>query len=46
MKAVVTCGHKMIRIIYKVLLEKIHYDKEKNIRAPAKAPNAGRLTYN
>lgn len=29
MKAVVACGHKLLRIIYKVLSERIHYDIEK-----------------
>lgn len=29
MKAVVACGHKLLRIIYKVLSDRIHYDKEK-----------------
>ena len=29
MKAVVACGHKLLRIIYKVLSCHIHYDKEK-----------------
>lgn len=29
MKAVVACGHKLLRIIYKVLKEHVHYDKEK-----------------
>lgn len=29
MKAVVACGHKLLRVIYKVLSEGVHYDKEK-----------------
>lgn len=29
MKAVVACGHKLLRIIYKVLSCHIHYDKQK-----------------
>lgn len=29
MKAVVACGHKLLRIIYKVLSERVHYDMEK-----------------
>lgn len=29
MKACVACGHKILRIVYKVLDEKIHYDTEK-----------------
>lgn len=29
MKAVGACGHKLLRIIYKVLSEHVHYDKEK-----------------
>lgn len=29
MKAVVACGHKLLRIIYKILSEGIHYNREK-----------------
>jgi len=29
MKAVVACGHKLLRIIYKILAEGVHYDREK-----------------
>ncbi|MEY8370625.1 hypothetical protein AAK938_03655 [Aerococcaceae bacterium 50-4] len=29
MKAVVACGHKLLRIIYKVLSEGVHYDIKK-----------------
>jgi len=29
MKAVVACGHKLLRIIYKVLSERVHYNIEK-----------------
>ncbi len=29
MKAVVACGHKLLRIIYKILSERVHYDTKK-----------------
>lgn len=29
MKAIVACGHKLLRIIYKILAERVHYDTEK-----------------
>ncbi|PIC70275.1 hypothetical protein CSV77_09365 [Sporosarcina sp. P16b] len=29
MKAVVACGYKLLRVIYKVLSERVHYNKEK-----------------
>ncbi|WP_146876955.1 hypothetical protein, partial [Halolactibacillus alkaliphilus] len=32
MKAVVACRHKLLRIIYKVLADGVHYDREKALR--------------
>lgn len=39
MKAIVACGHKLLRIIYKVLAEHIHYDSKKalGLRQQSKA---------
>lgn len=40
MKAVVACGHKLLRIIYKVLAERVHYSREKalGLRQQSKGP--------
>lgn len=39
MKAVVACGHKLLRIIYKILTDKVPYNEKKSTRSAATAPS-------